>query len=303
LIEEYMSTAAVIYYAPGTLPTIRVSLSTFFRHVVREENIGLISDVRPSVMTRFIAHERARGRTSGTIIGHISTFFRWLIAEERYERANPVVGRIHSQRNAPASPRPYKDGEINAIREQVEQSGKIQLMLAFSIGLECGLRVGEVANIRLSDVDLEAHQIIVRLPTKNKRTRTVPFHSEVERLYLKQRNPNSVHDHLLLNKASNPFTGGLLDAWFNNALLNAPEPAASFHFHRLRHTWATRLMNNGMELAVLKVLGGWESWNSMQRYIRVLDSTVQAQYEASYAKLQMKEESDEGEVISLMDSP
>jgi hypothetical protein len=60
-------------------------------------------------------------------------------------------------------------------------------------------------------------------------------------------------------------------------------------------------MNNGMELAVLKVLGGWEKWNSMQRYIRVLDSTIRSQYEASYAKLQEKMESGEEEIISLVD--
>jgi hypothetical protein len=60
-------------------------------------------------------------------------------------------------------------------------------------------------------------------------------------------------------------------------------------------------MNNGMELAVLKVLGGWESWSSMQRYIKVLDSTVRGQYEATYARLQEKAESGEDETISLVD--
>ena len=60
-------------------------------------------------------------------------------------------------------------------------------------------------------------------------------------------------------------------------------------------------MNNGMELAVLKELGGWQSWSSMQRYIKVLDSTVRGQYEASYARLQEKQESGEDETISLVD--
>jgi cyanate lyase len=60
-------------------------------------------------------------------------------------------------------------------------------------------------------------------------------------------------------------------------------------------------MNNGMELAVLRELGGWETWNSMQRYIRVLDGTVRAQYESAYRQLQQKAELDEDEVISLVD--
>jgi hypothetical protein len=59
-------------------------------------------------------------------------------------------------------------------------------------------------------------------------------------------------------------------------------------------------MNCGMELAVLKVLGGWESWKSMQGYIRVLDSTVRKQYEESYAKIQQKEIQAEESLMSLV---
>ena len=60
-------------------------------------------------------------------------------------------------------------------------------------------------------------------------------------------------------------------------------------------------MNNGMELAVLKELGGWEKWNSMQCYIKVLETTVRSQYQASYTRLQERQESGEDEVISLVD--
>jgi hypothetical protein len=39
----------------------------------------------------------------------------------------------------------------------------------------------------------------------------------------------------------------------------------------------------------------------MQRYIQVLEGTVRAQYESAYARLQERRESDEDEVISLLD--
>jgi len=142
------------------------------------------------------------------------------------------------------------------------------------------------------------------IPTKNSRTRTVPFHSKVKKylaLWLAKRDPRCSTDHLLHNTASHPFNGNQLDAWFKNLLSKEPDPAGSFNFHRLRHSWATNLMNNGMELAVLKELGGWEKWNSMQRYIKVLDVTVRRQYEAAYAKQQEKLESGEDETLTLLD--
>lgn len=304
LIEDYMATGAANYYALGTLNTVRVSLSRFFRFVAQVEQITQLDDIRPTIITRFIATEVERGLTSRNSVGHLATLFNWLIAEERYDRANPVVSRIHSQKNAPAAARPYNDRELQAIWDHVERSGKLELMLAFAIGEECGLRVGEVSNIRLSDIDVSSQTIFVRLPTKNKRTRTVPFHSKVKKyleLWRAKRDPNCPHDHLLHNTVSSRFTRDQLDTWFSKLLSKESEPAGSFKFHRLRHTWATRLMNNGMELAVLKELGGWEKWNSMQCYIKVLETTVRSQYQASYTRLQERQESGEDEVISLVD--
>jgi site-specific recombinase XerD len=136
------------------------------------------------------------------------------------------------------------------------------------------------------------------------KTRSVPFSEKVTRylgLWLAKRDPRCVDDHLFHNKAFRRYDTTKFDAWFKKNLKGEAEPARSFLFHRLRHTWATRLMNNGMELSVLKVLGGWEAWNSMQRYIKVLDSTVRGQYEASYARLQEQHESGEDETISLID--
>jgi site-specific recombinase XerD len=304
MVEEYMGGAAANYYRSSTLPTVRVSLAKFFRHAAQTEKLTDLEQVRPAVITRFIAHERERGLTSRSFVGHLSTFFRWAIVEERYTLTNPVVSRIHSQRGAPAEARPYSENDLQAIWEVVDHSDKLELMLSFAIGEECGLRVGEVANIRLSDIDQAAQTIFVRLPTKNMRTRTVPFHGKVCKylnIWLSARDPRCEDDYLLHNTALKKFTGTQLDAWFKKLLRNEPGAAASFHFHRLRHTWATRLMNHGMELAVLKVLGGWEKWNSMQRYIKVLEGTVRAQYQAAYMRLQERPESEEDEVISLVD--
>jgi integrase/recombinase XerC len=304
MIEEYMATGAANNYSPGTLHTVRVSVTTFFRFATEVEGISTLEEIRPAVISRFIAFQSARGCTSRNYIGHLATLFNWLIAEERYERGNPIVSRIHHQRCAPASPRPYNEADLNTIWKCVEESGNTRLMLAFAIGEECGLRVGEVANIRLDDIDLSNQTIFVRLPTKNKRTRTVPFHEKVKKYlaaWLAERDPKCSCDNLLHNTAPNHFTGNQLDSWFKKLLSKAGEPAASFCFHRLRHTWATRLMNNGMELATLKELGGWVSLNSMQRYIRVLPETVKRQYEQAYQKLQESQALEAEESISLVD--
>jgi integrase len=304
LVEEYVGSAAGNMYRPGTLPNVRVSLGKFFRFVNQNERISDLEEIGPSVITRFIAHERERGLTGRNFVGHLSTFFGWLMGEERLKRPNPVIPRIHSQRGAPAEARPYTDLDLNTIWKCVERTGRLELMLAFAIGEETGLRIGEVCNLRLSDIDKQAQSIFVRLPTKNMKTRYVPYSEKVRRylgLWLAKRDPRCIDDYLFHNKAFRHYDTSKFDAWFKKNMKGESEPARSFLFHRLRHSWATRLMNNGMELAVLKELGGWVSWNSMQRYIRVLPATVRSQYEASYARLQEKAESGEDEELSLVD--
>jgi integrase len=302
LVEEYIRVNS--YYRESSRRGAKCSLAHFFRFAFQVEGLTELEEIRPSVVSRFIAHERDRGLTSGNFIGHISAFFGWLLAEERMDMSNPVIQRIHSQRGAPTQARPYKDGDLSFIWAIVGSCDDVALKLAFLIGKECGLRVGEVCNIRLEDIDRDKQEIFVRLPTKNMRTRRVPFHDGVAKyldIWLAQRNPKCLHDHLLHSRPLAAFNTGSMSCHFKKLLRDRPTPAAGFHFHRLRHTWATRLMNGGMELAVLKVLGGWESWNSMQKYIKVLDSTIKRQYEESYNKLQQNNQAEDEETLSLLD--
>lgn len=302
IVDEYLRDNTS--YRDSTISGARASLAHFFRYAYEREGLTQLEQIRPGVVSRFKVHERGRGLTSGNFIGHISTFFSWLLAEERVDMTNPVLPRFHSQRGAPTKARPYKDADLAFIWSFVEASGDVTLKLAFSIGQECGLRIGEVANIRLEDVDCEKQEIFVRLPTKNMRTRTVPFHGRVAKYldeWLRLRNPDCTHDHLLHSVQLAAYNTGTLGERFRKLLEDKPAPASTFKFHRLRHTWATRLMNCGMELAVLKVLGGWESWNSMQKYIEVLDSTVKRQYEEAYRKMQERQNDDSEEELSLLD--
>jgi integrase len=303
LIEEYLAVAGGSY-AESSLSGVKTSLTKFFGHAYTTEKIEKLEDIGPSVMTRFIAAERARGITSSNCVGHVSTFFNSLIAEERFDKRNPVVRRIHAGLN-PSRPRqPYEDSQMSFLWRMVEATDNTQLKLMFAIGEESGLRNSEVCNIRLEDIDQVKQTIYVRLPTKNKEPRTVPFHNKVKKFlqqWLLERDPRCAHNHLLHNSFLRRLTRGTLDDWFKNLYSGKPEPAASFEFHRLRHTWATRLVNADMELPVLQQLGGWKSLRSVQVYAKIRQSTVDRQYEASYAVIEEKLESPQEETLSLFD--
>ena len=95
LIERYLTTVVPAYYKASTLLQVRSSIGKFFRFVVQNQHIDELDNIRPSTITRFIEVERARGLTGINYIGHISSFFVWLISLELYDRGNPVISRLH----------------------------------------------------------------------------------------------------------------------------------------------------------------------------------------------------------------
>jgi site-specific recombinase XerC len=98
LIQQYLETVVPAYYKPGTLNQVRTSIGKFFRFVVQDLQIRELDQIRPSTITRFIDRERGRGLTAICFIGHISSFFVWLISIEAYDRGNPVIARLHRQK-------------------------------------------------------------------------------------------------------------------------------------------------------------------------------------------------------------
>jgi hypothetical protein len=95
LIEQYLATVVPGYYKPTTVAQVRSSIGKFFRFIVQNQRIQDLDQIRPSTITRFIELERDRGLTSMNFIGHISSFFVWLISLELYDRGNPVIARLH----------------------------------------------------------------------------------------------------------------------------------------------------------------------------------------------------------------
>lgn len=300
LIEKYLAEGTP-HYTESSRKQARVQLAALLTYINSTEKISSLNQIRPRVVTRFIAAERARG------IAHpgltlAASFFRWAQDEDIFDRRSPVIPRMHFHPNS--TRQPYEDNQMTTLWEIVEASDKTHLKLMFAIGEECGLRNGEICNIRLEDVNFDKQTIFVRLPTKNKQTRTVPFHNKVKKYlqaWLHERDPRCAYDNLFHTMTLLPPNNSLLDSWFKQLLGKKPEPAASFEFHRLRHTWATRLINGGMELPVLQELGGWLSLSSVQIYAKIRKSTVDRQYQAAYSAIEEKLNAPDEETLSLVD--
>jgi site-specific recombinase XerD len=146
-----------------------------------------------------------------------------------------------------------------------------------------GLRTCELLNLRLADVDFASQRLIVR-DGKNNRDRVVfPTPALMVALadYLTLR-PPTIDDHLWID-TDKPLTLArvryCVQRWGQAAQV-AVSP------HRLRHTLATQLVNQGMPLPAVAKLLGHRSLNTTQHYARLFEQTVKEQFEAAIAHIE-----------------
>ncbi|VAW38749.1 hypothetical protein MNBD_CHLOROFLEXI01-3152 [hydrothermal vent metagenome] len=146
-----------------------------------------------------------------------------------------------------------------------------------------GIRSCELLNLRLHDVDFASKRLIVR-GSKNYRDRVVfltPTLTAALANYLALR-PAVEDDHFWIdndNVLTSARIGYPVHRWGQAAKV-AVSP------HRLRHTLATQLVNQGMPLPSVGKLLGHRSLNTTQHYARLFEQTVKEQFEAAIAHIE-----------------
>jgi integrase/recombinase XerC len=285
LLTEFMEDCAPKRYAESTLNCVRSNLGNFF-YYLNQNRIRSLESVTPKTITGFLNHLLNTRRTSAgrVVTGNVRRLFDWLIVTGRRKASNPVVPTFHSQRAVKRLPRPYEAPDLALIWRLLEECGDVQLQLAVALGQEAGLRISEVSNVRLNDVDLQGQQLLVRLPTKTGVERYAPFHDLTKRLlskWLEQRGEQR-HDHLLVAPGGGPLYKYNLRNRLN-AVLCGPGKLERFSFHRLRARAATTVARGGADLGSVMTLFGWRNPAVAAQYVSYLPEDVRKEYDRAMA--------------------
>jgi site-specific recombinase XerD len=132
--------------------------------------------------------------------------------------------------------------------------------------IDTGMRLGEIANLKLSDVDLDLEVAVVL--GKGRRLRTTPFGTNTTKAldrYLRAR-----RDH---KSAALPWLwigtqGKLRDSGIAQMIAHRSASAGlgRVHPHQLRHSFAHRWLAAGGSEGDLQRLAGWQSAQMLRRY-------------------------------------
>jgi integrase/recombinase XerC len=258
-----------------TVTEYRRALTSFWDHAGKQPG-----RVGPADLRRFLARPtvpggNARGpyladSTKAREAASVRAFYRWATATRRVKR-DPFAGMV-LPRSRPGPPRDLPLEAITAIIDYTIAFPRVWLEVWLGYG--AGLRVGEMAGLRIEDCDLS--DAVIRVHGKGRRERLVPLHSEVARV-------------LRLSVAGRPGVGPVLAqhahpdrpcsrktigyelndgirAGLAAGRQSDPTLPASATAHQLRHSFATALAAQGVTERAIGLLLGHADPKTTRRY-------------------------------------
>ena len=241
-----------------------------------EQNGTAVEEIDVRVLVDYASElGRARnGLAPATIarnLAAVRSFLRFTLGPTRVPDAS--LGPRRPQR-LPEAP---KREEIESIVDSLDRDGPLGLRNHALVELvySAGLRSAEAVGLDLGDVDFEQEQVRVR--GKGGKERVVPLGEEAAHVvarYLREARPElarGANDALFLSTR-----GRRLDTSTLRRLL--PHP------HRLRHSFATHLLEGGADLRTIQELLGHSSLSTTQIYSHVDARRLRRVYDSSHPR-------------------
>jgi site-specific recombinase XerD len=257
--------------------TVKSYLNTL-RHFVLWLDVP-IEEVTHKKVLRYVddlLHRRLAAKTINCQVARIRVFYDYLSHEEGIQIPNPIR-RVHFLRQPKALPRHLTDEQLVRFLEVVNAPRDRAI---FMLMLRCGLRVAEVADLTLGDLDLRRARVLIQ-SGKGAKGRVVYLSNDAHEAlvaYLKVR-PSSRAKRLFLAEKA-PYRGKPISVRGIQKRMEAYAKRAKLQLccHQLRHTMATQLLNADADLVTIQDLLGHSRITTTQRYCRVSNAKVQRDY-------------------------
>ena len=140
----------------------------------------------------------------------------------------------------------------------------------FMLAYGSGLRIGEIVNLRVEDIDSKNMRIFVREGKGNKERYTILSKQSLEmlRTYWGKYRPNKRRGRIFLGETGQAITVGVIREHFRKYRRKA-KINEKVTLHTLRHNFATNLIENGATLIQVKELMGHSNIRSTMEYVHV----------------------------------
>lgn len=276
-------------YSDYTIQSYQNDIEEFFQYLSRESlNFKGVeySDLRFYLM--YLKEEKKDNNSSiDRKLSALRGFYKFL-ANENVVKSN-VFSLINGPKKEKKLPRYFEYNELEElfnVPDITTPLGQRDLLL-LELLYATGVRVGELINIKLKDVDLSSKSILIL--GKGNKERIVTYGDYCEEILKRYLNEGYIllnvnkSEYLFLNKNGGELTERgvryILDQIIKKTSLNK-----NISPHMIRHSFATHLLNEGCDLTTVQKLLGHESIKATQIYTHVTTDRLREVYYNSFPR-------------------
>ena len=209
-------------------------------------------------------------------IAAIRSFYKYLSLKAKLIVENPLQD-LDSPRLKKSLPRYLTLDESIQLLESVDEPNQARDYCILTLFLNCGLRISELVGLNLADVRQEQ----LRVLGKGNKERMIFLNGACRDAldnWLAERSNQAAADKnaLFLTRSHTRMTTAAVHYMVKQRLLKAGLDPSLYSSHKLRHTAATLMLQNGVDVRTLQEVLGHEHLNTTQIYTHVDNENLRA---------------------------
>jgi site-specific recombinase XerD len=299
LIRGYQLCAATEGKSRSTISIVTSSVTYFIDFVTSQGASGDATEVshldirefilylqqKPCFSSHRFTRPQDKGLSAHTVncyLRSLRMFFSWLMSEKVIDR-NPF-DRVKMPR-VPRKVMPtFTDSQIQSLLNSIpvkSAQGYRDYTIIMTL-LDTGMRVSELCNLKLADVQLEDG--MVKVMGKGNKERVIPIGKQVQRFiwhYLTRSRPEPAGpncDYLFLTREGRQLTKDRIEAIIARHGVKAGLVGVRCSPHTFRHTAAVKFLRNGGGVFSLQRLLGHSSLDMTRHYCEIADVDVKTDH-------------------------
>lgn len=237
-----------------------------FCQKLKRIKIDQISSSDLKAFKEFLIKDGYTAKSVSRKINSIKTFFKYLQAQKSITE-NPATSLSHPKYEV-KPPRVLSKMEYRALRDCCRRDCRIFAVI--ELFLQTGIRIGELANLRLDDI--KNTSLFIR-QLESRPSRQIPLNKSAQtaiETYLTAR-PKTKADHLFVTKTGKPFLIRNVRSTINRYFKLANIPDAKVN--DLRHTFIAHQLRAGTPLVLVSKITGHKRLSTTEKYLNLIKKT------------------------------
>jgi integrase/recombinase XerD len=273
---------------PSSTTSYMSDISRFISFVEEEH----IQELNPDVIERYF-NERCNDLSKATKSRYVSAIRSYIQFLSYHTQQYDFSDQLKYEFSSKRLPKDISHREFSLLLESTNaQTAHEDERLIIILLFTTGLRVSELVDLNLNSISL--HEKTIKIIGKGDKERIVIIHDDSLVLineYMSQIRPKRVKSktsRFLIQSTGKPYTRQKIYALVKNCALRVG--IMDMHPHRLRHGFASTLLQQGADLRSVQTLLGHSDIKTTQIYSHLSDKSLQEKYHAFHPGQHIKKE-------------